>query len=67
MERERDAPAEVRVGLCARCRHARRVEAPRAVYWMCRLSLTDPRYDKYPRLPVVACAGYEQRSDDATG
>ena len=64
MEREPDAPAGDRVGLCARCRHARRVEAPRAVYWMCRLSLTDARYDKYPRLPVLVCAGYELQADD---
>jgi hypothetical protein len=51
-----------RVGLCARCMHARRVEAPRAIYWMCRLSLTDARYDKYPRLPVRACDGFEPES-----
>jgi hypothetical protein len=65
VEREPDATADERVGLCAGCRHARRVEAPRTLYWMCRLSLTDPRYDKYPRLPVVVCAGYEKRVEDA--
>ena len=27
---------------------------------LCRLSLTDPRFPKYPRLPVVACLGYQR-------
>lgn len=48
-----------RVGLCFSCRNARRVETPRSTFWMCRLSATDPRFDKYPRLPVTACIGYE--------
>ena len=48
-----------RVGLCASCRHARRVETPRSTFWLCGLSATDPRFDKYPRLPVLECDGYE--------
>jgi hypothetical protein len=47
------------VGLCLTCRHARRVPTPRATYWLCALSATDPRFEKYPRLPVLACTGYE--------
>lgn len=48
------------VGLCATCIHARRLESDRgSVFWLCELSATDPRFPKYPRLPVVACAGYE--------
>jgi hypothetical protein len=47
------------VGLCLSCRHARRVPTPRATYWLCALSATDPRFEKYPRLPVLACTGYE--------
>jgi len=54
-----------RAGLCERCRHARIVETPRSVFWMCALAATDPRYDKYPRLPVLACAGYEAGPRDA--
>lgn len=49
------------VGLCARCVHARQVPTPERVYWMCQRSLTDPRYPKYPRLPVLSCAGFESR------
>jgi hypothetical protein len=67
MERERRTPAEDRVGLCASCEHARRVSASRVVYWMCRRSLTEARYEKYPRLPVLACPGYERRPGDTTG
>ena len=65
MDREGGERVEDRVGLCARCMHARRVEAPRALYWMCRRSLTDPRYDKYPRLPMRVCDGFEPGSDEA--
>jgi|HubBroStandDraft_4_1064222.scaffolds.fasta_scaffold08431_6 hypothetical protein len=50
----------LRVGLCAACRHARRLESDRgSVFWRCELSATDPRFPKYPRLPVVECEGYE--------
>ena len=31
---------------------------------MCDLAKTDRRYPRYPRLPVLSCAGYEQRSTD---
>lgn len=50
---------ERRVGLCFRCRHARIVPSRQAEYWFCELSLVDPRFPKYPRLPVLACDGYE--------
>jgi len=65
-ERERAVRDGDRVGLCAGCLHARRVGAPRAVYWMCRRALTDPRYEKYPRLPVLECPGYEERPGDGS-
>jgi hypothetical protein len=47
-----------RVGLCATCRHARVLETPRSVFWRCLLAAEDPRFDKYPRLPVIECIGY---------
>jgi hypothetical protein len=47
-------------GLCGSCAQARRVESRRgSVFVLCARSATDPRYPKYPRLPVVRCAGYE--------
>jgi hypothetical protein len=50
----------MRVGLCLSCRHMRRVCTDRnSVFYQCQLSKTDPRYPKYPRLPVRDCPGYE--------
>jgi hypothetical protein len=47
-------------GLCASCAHVRIVESSRgSVFALCDLSLTDPRFRRYPPLPVRACAGYE--------
>lgn len=46
-------------GLCADCVHARRIESAHgSVFFLCELSLTDPRFPKYPPLPVVSCPGY---------
>jgi len=49
-----------RVGLCFACQYARRVCTDRgSVFYQCQRSATDPRYSKYPRLPVIRCPGYE--------
>lgn len=48
-----------RIGLCLECRHSRRVPTSRATYWLCELAATDPRFEKYPRLPVLECPGFE--------
>lgn len=49
-----------RAGLCADCDHARRIESARGSrFYFCELSRTDAAYDKYPRLPVLQCAGYK--------
>jgi hypothetical protein len=48
------------VGLCENCRHARVIRSDRgSVFHLCQLSLTDPSFPKYPRLPVIECRGYE--------
>jgi hypothetical protein len=52
-------------GLCERCRHSRRIEARRSVYWLCERSATDPAYPRYPALPVLHCRGH-QPVDDGT-
>jgi hypothetical protein len=47
-------------GLCASCRHARPVESSKGSrFLLCRRAETDSRYEKYPRLPVIRCAGHE--------
>jgi hypothetical protein len=52
-----------RVGLCADCRHVRRIESDRgARFYLCQLSASDPSFPKYPRLPVLQCSGYERKA-----
>jgi len=46
-------------GLCASCANAEVVTSSRgSVFFLCRLSLTDPGFAKYPVLPVLQCRGY---------
>lgn len=50
--------------LCSDCAHARRVESARgSVFFLCELSLSDPRFPKYPRLPVLSCRGYTKMEE----
>jgi hypothetical protein len=49
-------------GLCESCRHQRLVTNTRgSTFSLCERSRTDPAYPRYPRMPVLACAGYEPR------
>ena len=51
-------------GLCDSCLHQRVVRNTRgSSFSLCERSRTDPDYPRYPRLPVVACAGYEPDKD----
>ena len=56
----KDAKVESRrVGLCRDCVHAQRIQSARgSTFYRCKLSDTDPTFSKYPRLPVLRCAGY---------
>jgi len=57
-------------GLCASCAYARTTLTTRgARYTRCLRAATDPEFEKYPRLPVLVCRGYEPRlveSGDST-
>ena len=45
----------------------RRIESDRgSIFYLCELSKVDPRFPKYPRLPVLSCAGYEKQSGELT-
>jgi len=47
-------------GLCATCRHMQLIRSDRgSVFYLCRISFTDERFPKYPRLPVRECEGYK--------
>ena len=48
-----------RVGLCFACRYVRRIRSDRgSLFYFCERSETDPRFEKYPRLPVISCPGF---------
>jgi hypothetical protein len=56
-------PAQI--GLCAACRYAQAVKSSRgSVFVMCGRAKTDPRFSKYPRLPMLACVGFELREQE---
>ena len=54
--------ARVSAGLCDSCRHQRLVGNTRgSKFSLCERSRTDRAYPRYPRLPVVDCAGHQPR------
>jgi hypothetical protein len=61
MSEEMDSvPVPVEAGECARCVHARALRNRRgSVFVLCRRSVDDDRFRRYPPLPVVGCAGFE--------
>jgi hypothetical protein len=59
-DREERQQAQIPAGLCDTCRHARVITSDRGSrFVMCELAKTDPTFSRYPRLPVVACSGYD--------
>ncbi|MHB1467541.1 MAG: hypothetical protein ACYCX7_00100 [Solirubrobacteraceae bacterium] len=51
-------------GLCEGCAHQQEVRNTRgSVFSLCLRSRSDPAYPRYPRLPVLACPGYERRAE----
>lgn len=46
-------------GLCARCLHLRLLASPRSVFVRCGKAEADPRFSRYPGLPVRECPGFE--------
>lgn len=47
-------------GLCATCRHASVLASRSSVFLRCGRADFDPTFPRYPRLPVLACRGYER-------
>jgi hypothetical protein len=55
-----------RLGLCSDCIHMREINSDRgATFYRCSLSDTDPRFPKYPRLPVLHCSGHVPQDSPA--
>jgi propionyl-CoA synthetase len=52
-------------GLCAGCRHAKLNETRRGTaYLRCARATWDDSLPRYPRLPVVKCAGFQPTLPD---
>ena len=61
-------PSPVDPGLCGECDLARVVETRRGSrFYLCERSRDDASYARYPRLPVVRCAGFVRRDAGDTG
>ena len=46
-------------GLCERCVHMQIVTSAKgSQFYLCRLSATDPRFPRYPPIPVIRCDGF---------
>jgi hypothetical protein len=67
VDAEPDRPrARHAAGLCDSCAHQRIVRNTRgSSFSLCERSREDPAYPRYPRLPVLECAGHEQRARGA--
>ena len=56
-------PDPDRAGLCASCAHARVIVSDRgSQFYFCERSKIDPRFPRYPPLPVAACIGYDEKA-----
>ena len=63
MPRTMPSDESARVGLCLTCRHSTTIVSSRdSRFYLCERSRTDPRFPRYPPLPVVSCVGWEPRS-----
>jgi hypothetical protein len=50
-------------GLCTTCDYRRSIVSGRgSTFVLCERWRTDPRYPRYPVLPVVRCAGFTERA-----
>ena len=51
--------SRVEIGLCQTCQHVKIIEnANHSRFYLCLLSNFNADFQKYPRLPVLACHGY---------
>jgi hypothetical protein len=48
-------------GLCGSCAHSEVIRSDRgSTFYRCGLSKIQPDFPKYPRLPVLSCAGWSK-------
>ncbi len=59
-----DSPTGPPPGLCGACRYSRVIQTARgSTFRLCERSTADPRFPRYPTLPVLRCAGFEPTAD----
>ena len=57
----------VQKGICLDCKLAKIVVSAKASRFIqCQKHFEDKRFAKYPRLPVMACSGFEKQSGDGS-
>jgi hypothetical protein len=54
-------------GLCGHCVHCQVVDGARSRFYLCRLAATDPRFRKYPVIPVMVCSGHVEGVPERLG
>ncbi|HKN94079.1 MAG TPA: hypothetical protein VJU60_07100 [Thermoleophilaceae bacterium] len=55
-------------GLCDSCEHQRIVRNTRgSSFSLCERSRSEPEFPRYPRLPVLECRGFEERTEEGDG
>jgi len=54
-------------GLCSSCEHLRVLRSRRSTFVHCGRAADDPRFPRYPPLPVQACPGYADAVATSTG
>lgn len=54
-------------GLCARCVHLQVLRSKTSTFVRCAFSDVDPRFPRYPPLPVRSCAGFAEAEEEAAG
>jgi hypothetical protein len=48
-------------GLCTNCQYSKRLTSSRgSVFYMCALAEQNVQFARYPRLPVLDCAGFKR-------
>ena len=65
IDRPKPPQADPAAGLCATCRQAEVIASDRGSRFLrCLKSRADPRFARYPRLPMLRCDGYEPLEED---
>ena len=58
-DRHPDRQVPVPAGLCERCAHVQIVSSSKGSrFYLCRMSAIDPRFPRYPAIPVLQCDGF---------